>query len=45
MFDDHLALGFLVVMVAGISSAILLVLMVKFIEKRDKRQAARKLNS
>jgi hypothetical protein len=44
MFDDPLALGFLVVTVAGISGAILVALMVKFFERRDRRQPGRNPN-
>ncbi|MCI0693804.1 hypothetical protein L0337_17580 [candidate division KSB1 bacterium] len=41
MFDDPGVLGFSVVIIAGISGAILVTLFVKFFERRDRRQAGR----
>jgi hypothetical protein len=39
MFNDPFVLGPFVVMIAGISGAILVTLFVKFFERRDRRQA------
>jgi hypothetical protein len=39
MLNDPIILGLLFVMVAGISGASLVVLMVKFFERRDRRRA------
>lgn len=45
MLNDPIILGLLFVMVAGISGAILVAFMVKFFERRDRRQAGRNPNS
>jgi hypothetical protein len=45
MFDNPINLGLFFVMVAGISGAIVVVLMVKFFERRDRRQAGRNHHS
>ena len=45
MFEDRFTLAMIVAMLMGIGGFIFIVLMTKFFEKRDRRQAARKLNS
>jgi len=44
MFEDRFSLAMIVVMLMGISGFIFIVLMTKFLEKRDRRQKARNPN-
>jgi hypothetical protein len=45
MFDNPFNLGLLVVTLYGIGGALVVVLMVKFFERRDRRRAERYFNS
>jgi len=42
MFEDRFSLAMVVAMLMGISGFIVIILMTKFFEKRDRQQAERK---